>query len=119
MQKELKILMLEDNAYDAKLNIIQLNKGRIKFVHKLVDNKADFIASLTEYQPDIILSDFSLPQFTGLDALEIVKNKYPEIPFIMVTGSLDEETAVLCMKQGAWDYVIKDHIVRLGPALKM
>ena len=118
MQNELKILLLEDNAYDAKLNVVQLNKDKISFVHKLVDNKADFIVSLTEYQPDIILSDFSLPQFTGLDALEIVKEKYPELPFIMVTGSLDEETAVVCLKQGAWDYVIKDHLVRLGPAVK-
>jgi PAS domain S-box-containing protein len=118
MQEILKILMLEDNSSDAKLNALHLKKEKINFEYLVVETKADFITSLREYNPDIILSDFSLMQFTGLDALEIVQENYTDIPFIMVTGSLDEETAVDCMKQGAWDYVIKDHIVRLGPAVK-
>ena len=118
MNKDLKILLLEDNPYDAKLNVYQLRKDKIQFEYRLTDNRDSFISALAEYNPDLILSDYSLPQFTGLNALAIVQKQYPEIPFIMVTGSLDEETAVNCMKQGAWDYVIKDHIVRLGPAVK-
>jgi PAS domain S-box-containing protein len=116
--KKIKILMLEDVVTDAKLNAIQLSKDGFNFTYKLVSSEDSYIKAIKEDPPDLILSDYSLPQFNGLEALEILQNISPEIPFIMVTGSLDDETAAQCIKQGAWDYVIKERIVRLGPAVK-
>ncbi len=115
---KLKILILEDFLPDVKLNVNQLRKDKFIFDHKVVSNEKDFKKAIEDFEPDIILSDFNLPGFNGIEALNYVKETYPDLPFIMVTGSLDEETAADCIKQGAWDYVIKEHLVRLGPAVK-
>ena len=116
-KKELRVLILEDVAADAELLERELRKAKMKFVSKLVDTKNSFTKALKDFKPDIILSDYMMPQFTGMDALEIVKEKYPTIPVIIVTGSMNEETAVECMKKGATDYVIKEHILRIGSAI--
>lgn len=117
VNKELKILMLEDVPEDAELIKHTIQKEKIPFISYLTDNKQGFIKGLKEFEPDLILSDYSLPSFNGLEALELVKKISPEIPFIMVTGSINEETAVECMKRGAWDYVIKENLTRLGYAV--
>ena len=83
-----------------------------------VDNKDDYLRSLRERQPDLIVSDYMMPAFDGMTALEIALEKMPDVPFIILTGSMNEETAVDCMKAGAWDYVIKEHVKRLGPAVR-
>ena len=70
------------------------------------------------FQPDLIISDYSLPSFDGMQALKITKEFYPTVPFILYTGSMNEETAVTCIKAGAWDYIIKEHSVRLPFAVK-
>ncbi|MFC1898119.1 PAS domain S-box protein [Candidatus Cloacimonadota bacterium] len=114
----IKILILEDVLSDAKLIKRELKKSEIIFETQLVQNRLDFIKALDEYQPDLVLSDYSLPQFTGLEAIEIVREKNPKTPIIIVTGSTNEETAVTCMKRGAWDYVLKDRLSRLGHAVK-
>ena len=114
----LKILILEDNPYDAELNISSLRKEDWIVDVLVVDNEEGFITELERFEPDVILSDYNLPRFNGLDALKVVKAKKPLIPFIIVTGSLDEETAVDCIKKGAWDYVLKEHLVRLNSAVK-
>ena len=80
--------------------------------------KEDYIRSIQGFKPDIILSDYSLPTFNGMQALLIRNELAPSIPFILVTGSMNEETAVEVMKAGADDYVIKEHITRLGTAIK-
>ena len=118
MRKKLKILILEDIPEDAELIEHELHKEKISFVSFKVDNKQDFFKGIKDFKPDLILSDYSLPRFTGLEALELVKEKAPEIPFIIVTGSLNEETAVECMKKGAWDYVIKEQLTHLGYTVK-
>ncbi|MCD4746884.1 MAG: PAS domain S-box protein, partial [Bacteroidales bacterium] len=118
MTKQLNILLVEDLSSDAELIKLELKKEKINFILKTVDNKKDFLFALKQSKPDIILSDFNLPQFDGLEALEISKEKFHEIPFIFVTGTLNDETVVGCIKAGAWDYVIKEHLVRLGPAVK-
>lgn len=119
MKKKLRILILEDLQTDADLEIRELRtKAHIVFTSKKVDTREDFLKGLIEFQPDIILSDYILPEFTGMEALQIAKEKTPSIPFIIVTGSMNEETAVECMKAGAWDYVTKDHLKHLGPAIK-
>ncbi len=83
----------------------------------MVDNKPDFIREITDFNPDLILSDYSLPQYSGLEALHHVLSLSYYIPFIIVTGSINEDTAVECIKQGATDYVTKENLVRLAPAI--
>ena len=118
MDKELRILMVEDVPTDAELVQRELIKAGILFSSILVEARDDFINALQEFRPDIILSDYKLPQFDGMAALELKKELAPNIPFIIVTGSMNEETAVDCMKAGAEDYVIKTHLARVGPAVK-
>jgi len=119
MEQYLNILILEDNPSDAELIKAELKKNNIKINNLyLVDNKTDFIKTVEEHELDMILSDYTLPQFDALTALEISKQKIPDIPFIVVTGTLDEETAVDTIKSGAWDYVLKERLIRLGPAVK-
>ncbi|MCF6240460.1 MAG: PAS domain S-box protein [Bacteroidales bacterium] len=117
MNHPIKILILEDNPSDAKLIQYELKAAGLNFISKQINNQLDFINQLDSFMPDVILSDYNLPQFTGMEALEIAAKKQSETPFIIVTGSLDEETAVDCMKQGAWDYVIKENLIRLVPAI--
>jgi two-component system cell cycle sensor histidine kinase/response regulator CckA len=118
MQKKLNVLILEDVPTDAELVIRELRKEKIDLTSRVVETKEDFLRELKEFAPDIIISDYKLPQFNGMQALELVKELTPTTPFIICTGSLTEETAVECMKSGATDYVIKDHIVRINPAVK-
>ena len=117
MKNLLKILILEDRASDAKLIKLELRKINIDFESRVVQDEENLLKELAVFKPDLILSDYEMSQFTGLDALEIAKKDCPEIPFIIVTGSINEEVAVECMRQGAWDYVIKDKLVHLGHAV--
>ena len=118
MDKELRILILEDIAADAELMERELRKEEMKFNSRRVTTKKEFLKELKGFNPDLILSDYKLPQFDGMTALKLTRELAPSIPFILVTGVLSEETAVDCMKAGASDYVIKKHLVRLGPAVK-
>jgi len=118
MNTKLRILILEDVPEDAELIKRILSKAKLQFTARTVDNKKDFLKELKDFLPDIILSDYTMPEFTGLEALEIVKEVAPSIPFIIVTGSINEETAVECIKAGAVDYVLKDRLIRIGPAVE-
>ncbi len=118
MKNKLNILILEDVATDAELIELELRKEKIAFSSKRVDTKTDFLRELKDFNPDLILSDYMLPQFDGMTALWLVKELAPSIPFIMVTGSMNEETAVECLKAGAADYVIKEHLARIGPGVR-
>lgn len=117
MSNELRILILDDVPTDAELMSFELVEAGLNFKSKYVSDKVSFISSLADQQPDIILSDYSLPSFDGLSALKIAKEKYPDVPFIFVTGALGEETAIELLKQGATDYVLKDRLARLAPAV--
>jgi two-component system, sensor histidine kinase and response regulator len=114
----LKVLILEDNPYDAELNLKTLGKEFRSIDSRVAYDEKSFSTFLEDFNPDIVLSDYNLPVFNGLDALKISSERKPLTPFIIVTGSLDEETAVECIKQGAWDYVLKEHIIRLNTAVK-
>lgn len=118
MEKELKILFVEDLPSDQELAERQLKSAGLRFASKQVDNRTDYLAALESYQPDLIISDYSMPGFDGRQALELVNELHPEIPFIVLTGSMNEDTAVECMKAGASDYVIKEHINRLPFAVR-
>jgi two-component system cell cycle sensor histidine kinase/response regulator CckA len=83
-----------------------------------VETREDYLAALDKYHPALIVSDFKLPHFDGLTALRLALERCPDVPFIILTGSMNEDTAVECMKAGAWDYVIKEHVKRLGPAVE-
>ena len=118
MDKKLHILMLEDVPSDAELIERELRKSELTYSAIRVDTKEAFLKQLKDFAPDLILSDYSLPVFDGMAALNLVKELSPSTPFIIVTGSLNEETAVECIKAGASDYVIKENLVRLGSAIK-
>ena len=115
---KLKILILEDSKLDTELIIKELEKDGFNFDFIRVETEEGFTKNLSNYKPDIILSDFSLPQFDGMSALKIAVKHYPQTPFIVVTGSLSEEVAADCIKSGAWDYVVKERLFRLGSVLK-
>jgi signal transduction histidine kinase len=117
MKHELQILLLEDHATDADLVRHTLRRGGGGFVVKHVDNKRDFIHHLETLSPELILSDFSLPTIDGYEALALAQEKCPDVPFIFVTGTLGEETAIETLKKGATDYVLKQRLARLVPSV--
>jgi len=114
----LRILHLEDDPLDAELVKSALDDEGIACKICLVSARNDFIAAVDNGGFDIILSDFSLPNFDGLSALAIVKERSPDIPFIFVTGIMGEELAIETLKNGATDYVLKTSIARLAPSLQ-
>ena len=115
---DMRILMLEDTASDAELEEHELRKIDVPFTLKRVETRDDFIRALEEFSPDIILSDYNLPEFSGMEALEIVRKTHPEMPVIMVTGALTDIEAVGLIHAGAKDYVLKDRLARLGAAVQ-
>jgi PAS domain S-box-containing protein len=117
MPGKLKILFVEDVRTDAELIWHEIEKNKIFFVKELVDNEKDYLAYLKDFEPDLIISDYTLPKFDGMEALLLRNEHTPLVPFILVTGSVNEEVAVECMKAGADDYVLKDNLSRLGPAI--
>lgn len=117
MEIPLKILILEDNATDAEIVQRLLKKENPQFTFRLAMNKDAYLLALDEFQPDVVLADNELPQFTGIEALEIIRRRSLNIPFILVTGSTSEEYAARIIKLGADDYVLKDRMVRLPVAI--
>ena len=116
MAASLKILIVEDNPADAELLIRELRRAGFDPEWSRVDTEPEYLASLNE-NLDGILSDYDMPQFNGLRALELLKERGLEVPFIIVSGTIGEETAVNAMKEGAADYLLKDRLARLGPAI--
>jgi serine phosphatase RsbU (regulator of sigma subunit)/ActR/RegA family two-component response regulator len=112
--EQVNILLLEDYLLDAELVNNQLKKGFPNFNLNHVSNKESFEQALVKYKPDVILSDFVLPQYNALEAYAKMKELGLSIPFILVTGELDEEAAIDCIKAGIDDYVIKKSLTRLG-----
>ncbi len=117
IKNKIKILLVEDNKHDVKLLDYQLQDSGLNYEMKVVDTEAEYLGSLEEYSPDLIISDYKLPTFNGMAALNIAVKSYPLIPFIISTGSINEEVAVECIKAGADDYVLKEQIKRIGAAI--
>ncbi len=113
----LRVLVVEDRPEDAELAIRELRRAELNCETRRVDKADAFRRALGEFRPDIVLADYTVPGFGGMAALEILKAEAPAIPLIIVTGSLDEETAAECIKSGAADYVVKTNLIRLGPAI--
>src|SRR6202167_3503385 len=108
-----RILILEDEAWDAELAQRLLAGAGLNLEALVVDTKAAFIEQLAAFRPNIILSDYHLPGFSGEDALKIAQEHYPDIPFVFWSGVLGDEAAVALIKQGATAYVLKDRPARL------
>jgi PAS domain S-box-containing protein len=117
-KSQLKILFIEDLSSDVDLAVLELRKEKLIFEFITVCSRVDLVKALKEFKPDVIISDYMMPSFNGLQALKESKKISPDVPFILCTGSVNEETAVECIKEGAQDYVIKEHITRLPFAVK-
>lgn len=118
MNSPLHVLHLEDDDNDAHLVQLELENEEIDCRIIRVETGEKFAASLANDRIDIILADYSLPSFDGLKALQLVKDKHPDIPFIFVSGAIGEDIAIESLKNGATDYVLKDRLSRLVPSLR-
>jgi DNA-binding NtrC family response regulator len=114
----LNILMLEDIPIDAEMVERELQNANIMYNARRVASKHKFLKEHEVFSPDVVLADYSLPQFSGLEALKIVREKKNRIPFILVTGMKNEEIAVECLKEGADDYILKSSLRRLPGAIQ-
>jgi len=112
----LRVLVVEDNADDAALMARELRRGGFAVQSERVETAAALEQAL-QGEWDLVISDYSLPHFSGLDALRIVRERKEDLPFIIVSGAISEDTAVAAMKAGAHDYVLKNNLARLGPAV--
>lgn len=114
----LRILLLEDSPLDAELILAHLAEGRLQCQSIHVQDREGFRAALRNGCPDLILSDYSLPTFDGLSALQLAQEICPRVPFLFVSGAMGEEVAIDSLKRGATDYVLKDRLERLVPAVQ-
>ncbi len=117
MPEGLHVLLVEDDPADADLVMHELTRAGIAVLWSRAETEADFLLALRQ-RPDIILSDYSLPQFNGLRALELLQASGLDIPLILISGTVGEDVAVEAMRRGAVDYLLKDRTVRLTSAVE-
>jgi len=117
MSKPIHILILEDRSADAELMMHEVQREGIAFTFKRVWLEIDFLDELRSHAPDLILADYALPSYNGLAALKLAAKERPDVPFILVSGGLGEEVAIEALHHGATDYVLKQRLARLGPAV--
>jgi len=117
-QGQLRVLHVEDNDMDAELVVRALRKGGFSASVVVVQAKAEFEQQLRSHRPDLVIADYNLPQWKGIEALEVLRREGLDIPLILVSGTLGDVTAVECIKQGATDYVLKDGLARLPEAIR-
>jgi len=118
MNLPLRILLLEDNIADAELIQRAVKKSPIECQFRHVSNREEFLQALDDEVPDLILSDNTLPQYNATEALQLVRARFPHLPFILITGTVSEEYAANIIKQGADDYILKDRLIRLPSAIE-
>ncbi|HEY4247597.1 MAG TPA: response regulator [Lacunisphaera sp.] len=117
MAQSLNILIAEDDPLDAELLLRELRRAGFDPKWTRVDTEKDYIRNLNP-NLDLVISDYEMPQFDGLRALELLKASRLEVPFIIISGTIGEDTAVLAMKMGASDYLLKDRLARLEQAVR-
>jgi DNA-binding NtrC family response regulator len=118
MTKMLRALIVEDSVSDEALLLHELHQAGFEVIHERVETQPGMEVALRTRPWDVVLSDFSLPSFGGKAALQTLRNEALEIPFIFVSGTIGEEAAVEALKSGAYDYVLKDNLQRLVPAVE-
>jgi len=114
----IRLLLVEDVATDAELAVRELTRAGMRVEARLADTERDFRRALDEFAPQVILSDFAMPHFNGMDALAIARESAPDVPFIFVSGTIGEEYAIRALKNGATDYVLKTNLIRLPAAVE-
>lgn len=119
MKEGLHIILVEDNKVDAELLEIELSEKFLDTEFRRVDNEVDLVNCLTDFNPDLVISDYSMPGFSGNEALSICQSLKPDVPFIFVSGTIGEERAVEALKNGASDYVLKSSLARLPHAAQV
>ena len=118
MEKELRILLVEDVETDAELEVRELKRAGMRVAHQRVETEDAFRKAIQGFQPHLIISDFSMPQFDGMWALSLARELAPDVPFIFVSGTIGEEYAIRALKNGATDYVLKSNLVRLPASVE-
>jgi len=118
MTKPLRVLLVEDSPDDAELVVMQLEREHYTILWERVDTAHDMRVALRARQWDVIISDYAMPTFDAIAALAVMKEAELDLPFIIVSGVIGEETAVAAMKAGAHDYLLKKHMARLVPAIE-
>jgi diguanylate cyclase (GGDEF)-like protein/PAS domain S-box-containing protein len=114
----IRVLIAEDVPTDAELSVRELKRAGLRVVHRIEDTEAGFRGAVAEFAPQIILSDFTMPRFDGMRALDLARELVPDTPFIFVSGTLGEEYAIRALKNGATDYVLKTNLIRLPAAVE-
>jgi diguanylate cyclase len=118
MREPIKVLLVEDHPEDAEMLLREMRLRGLSVDGRRVDTCKEYETALALFEPDLILSDYTLPGFDGTDALRIARSTRPDTPFIFVSGTIGEERAIHALKQGAVDYVLKDNRARLVPAIE-
>ena len=118
MPKSLRVLLVEDSPDDADLLLLELRRGGYEVDSRRVDTAEGVATALGEAEWDIVISDYAMPGFSGLDALKLVRSRDADLPFILVSGTIGEDVAVEAMKAGAHDYIMKGNLTRLAPAIE-
>lgn len=118
MKKSLRVLLVEDHQADAELALYELKKAGFDCTARIVSTRAALVLELETFEPEIVLSDFTLPQFDGLSALEVSQAARPGLPFIFVSGTIGEDRAIETLEKGAADYILKSNVKRLAAAVR-
>lgn len=118
MAEALRVLIVEDSEEDALLLAHELKKGGYDLLYERVDTPEGMAAALEKKSWDIIISDYVMPRFSGLNALKLKQEMMPDLPFIVVSGQIGEDVAVEAMKAGAQDYIMKGHLAKLVPTVE-
>ncbi len=116
--QKVRILQVEDSPLDAELVLTELDQDGIEYETRLVDDEQAYIAALDEFHPDIVLSDLSMPVFSGERALQILRERGSDVPFIFISATLGEEAAIEALRNGATDYILKHNTARLASAVR-
>ena len=114
----IRLLLVEDNGVDAELELRELRRAGLQIDSRLVDTEFAFRRALTEFAPEVIVSDFSMPQFDGISALRIAREIVPDTPFLFVSGTIGEDHAIRALREGAIDYVLKGNLARFPSAIR-
>lgn len=119
MEQNIRILILEDRTSDAALINFELTEAGLHYTHLWVVNEKEYLRALEGFSPDLIISDYDLPQYSGALALAAARKRLPNVPFVLVTGALNDDPRRVgeFLANGASDYVLKDHLDQLAPVV--